>query len=51
MIRDDIDMFLSTELLLQANKNTILQVNLVSNTKKIGKELKWHIRRNEQRKL
>lgn len=48
IVRDDIDLFLSTKVLTQANKNAILQVNSVSDIKKIKKDLKWHIERNEQ---
>lgn len=40
MVKDDINIFLSTELLTQTNNNTILQVNSVSNGMKIRKELK-----------
>ncbi len=40
MVRDDIDLFSSTEILTQADKNAALQVNSVSGAKKIRKELK-----------
>lgn len=45
MVKDDIDMFSSTKKLTQVNKNAMLQINSVSDAKKIGKELKWHIKR------
>lgn len=51
IIRDDINMFSSTEILIQANQNTKLQVNSVSSTKKIRKKSQWNIERNEQVKL
>lgn len=47
IVRDDIDMFLTTKILMQANKNTVLQVNSVSDTKKIRDKLKWHIKKNK----
>lgn len=47
IIRDDIDMFLSTEILTQVDKNTVLQVNSISGTMKIEEELRWHIERNK----
>ena len=40
MVRDNIDMFFSTEILTDANKNAGLQVNFVSGTKSITEELK-----------
>ncbi len=51
MVRDDIDLFSSTEILTQADKNTALQVNSVSSAKKIREELKWYIEKNERLKL
>lgn len=47
IVRDDIDMFLFTKILTQVDKNAVLQVKSVSSAKKIEKELKWHIGRNE----
>ena len=40
MIRDDIDMFSSTETLTESDKNAALQVNSVSGAKKITEDLK-----------
>lgn len=40
MIKDDIDIFYSIEVLIKANKNIVLQVNSISDTKKITKDLK-----------
>ncbi len=40
MVRDDIDLFSSTKILTQANKNAALQVNSMSGAKKIREELK-----------
>ena len=40
MVKDDIDIFSSTETLIKADKNTILQVNSVSGAKSIIKDLK-----------
>ena len=51
MVRDDIDMFSSIEILIQVDKNTILQVNSMNDAKKIKEELKWYIKRNEQVRL
>lgn len=48
MVRDDIDMFSSTETLTQADKIAVLQVNSVSGAKKITEELKWHIKSDER---
>ena len=47
IVRDDIDLFLSTKLLIQANKNVVLQVNSMNSAKEIKKDLKWHIERNK----
>ena len=40
IVRDDIDIFSSTKILTQTNKNAVLQVNSVSDRKKIRGELK-----------
>lgn len=48
IIKDDINMFLSTQILMQTEKNVVLQVNFVNDIKKIRVELKWHIEGNEQ---
>lgn len=40
IIRDDTNKFLSTKLLTQINNNTILQINFMSNIKKIKKDMK-----------
>lgn len=50
MVRDNIEMFLLTKLLMYVDKNTILQVKSVSDVRKMGRELKWYIRRNKQKK-
>lgn len=51
MVRDDIDMFSSTETLTEADKNAALQVNSVSGAKKITEDLKWLIRKDEHKRL
>lgn len=40
MLKDNIDIFFSTKRLIQTNKNAILQVNFVSDVKKIREGLK-----------
>ncbi len=40
MVKDDINMFSSTETLTEADKNAELQVNSVSGAKKITEDLK-----------
>ncbi len=40
MVRDDIDLFSSTKIQIQANKNAALQINSVNGAKKIREELK-----------
>lgn len=47
MVRDDINMFSSTKALIEANKNTTLQVNFINDAKKIMEDLKWHIRKDK----
>lgn len=47
MVRDDIDMFSSSEILTEADKNAALQVNSVSGAKKITGDLKWHVGKAE----
>lgn len=44
-------MFSSTKILMQANKNVVLQINFVTNVNKIGENLKWQIKTYEQKKL
>ena len=51
MVRDDINIFSFTKILTQADKNAILQVNSISDVKKIREELKWYIKRSKQLKL
>ncbi len=51
MVRDDIDLLSSTEMLTQVDKNAALQVNSVSNAKKIREELMWYIEKSERLKL
>lgn len=38
MIKDNINIFLSIKILMQANKNTALQVNSLNNIKKFKKD-------------
>ena len=40
IVKDDIDMFSSTEILTEVNKNVALQVNSVSDAKSIMEDLK-----------
>lgn len=40
IVKNDIDIFLSTKILMQANKNIVLKVNSISGAKKIRKKLK-----------
>ncbi len=51
MVRDDIDLFSSTEILTQANENAALQVNSVNGAKKIREKLKWYIEKSERLRL
>ncbi len=51
MVRDDIDLFSSTEILTQVDENAALQVNSVSGAKKIREELKWYIEKSERLRL
>ena len=51
MVKDNIDIFSSTKILIQASKNTILQINFINCAKKIRKELNWYIEKNERLKL
>ena len=51
IVRDDTDMFLFTKILIQVNKNDVLQVDSMSSAKKIAEELNWYIERNEQVRL
>lgn len=51
IIKDDVDMFSSIEALIEASKNAELQVNFISNIKKIIKDLKWHVQKNEHIRL
>lgn len=51
MVRDDIDMFSFTETLTEADKNATLQVNSMSDAKKITEDLNWLIRKDERKKL
>lgn len=45
------DMFSSAKTLIQANQKIALQVNSISDIKKIIKDLKWYFRKNEYLKL
>lgn len=40
MINNDINMLFPTKILIQVDKNFVLEVNFVKNTKKIKEELK-----------
>lgn len=40
MVKDDINMFSSTKILMQSNKNAILQINSLSDAQKTREELK-----------
>lgn len=51
IIRDDIDILLSTEMFMQANKNTVLEINFVNSAQKIREEFKWYIEINKHKKL
>lgn len=51
MVRNDIDIFLFTKILIQADKNAVLQVHSVKGAKKIREDLKQHIKKNKQVKL
>ena len=46
IVRADINLFSSTKILTQANKNAALQVNSMSGAKKIKEKLKWYIKKN-----
>lgn len=39
IIRDDLDIFSSTKILTQIDKNAVLQINLVNDAKKLREEL------------
>lgn len=51
IVRDDIVMFSSTKTFTEADKNATLQVNSVSGAKKITKDLKWLIEKDEHKRL
>lgn len=51
MIKANLNMFSFTKTLIQADQNITLQVNLISNTNKIMKDLKWHFKIDECQKL
>lgn len=51
IIKNVIDMFFFSKTLTKDNKNVVLQVNSISNIKKILKNLKWHIRKTNCIKL
>lgn len=50
-VKNNIDMFFSTKKLAQTKKNSVLQVNSVRDVKKMGRELKQHIEKNERIRL
>lgn len=45
MVRDDINIFLPIKIPMQVDKNIVLQVNSISDVKKIRKKLKWYIKK------
>lgn len=47
MVRTNLDMFLFAKTLIQADQNVALQINSVSNAKKIIKDLKQHFEKDE----
>ncbi len=51
MVRDNIDLFSSNEILTSADENVALQVNFMSGAKKIREELKWYIQKSERLRL
>ena len=51
MVRDDIDMFSSTKILTEVDKNAALQVNSLSGVKSISEDLKWHFEKEERIRL
>ncbi len=51
MVRDDIDLFSSTKILTQVDKNSTLQVNSMNGAKKIREELRWYIEKNKRLRL
>ena len=51
MVKAHLDMFFSAETLTQEDQNAALQVNSASNAKKIIKDLKWHLGKDECQKL
>ena len=51
MVRANLDKFSSAKTLTQADQNAALQVNSVSGAKKIMEDLKWHLGKDECRRL
>lgn len=51
IIKANLNMFSSAEILIQVDQNTVLQINLVSGAKKMIKDLKWHLRKYKCQKL
>lgn len=47
MVRDNLDIFSSAKILTQINQNATLQVNSISNVKKIMEDLKQHFEKKE----
>lgn len=50
-IRDDIDIFSLIKILIETNKNAVLQIHSVSGTKKIMEDFKQYISKNQYKKL
>lgn len=44
-------MYFSIKILIQANQNAILQINLIRSAKKIVKNLKQYFKKNKYQKL
>lgn len=48
IVKNDIDIFSSTEILTEAKKITALQVNSVNSAKSITEDLKWDVGKDER---
>lgn len=51
IVRYNINIICSTKTLTEIDKNIILQVNSISDIKKIIKYLKWHVKKDNNIKL
>lgn len=47
IVRADLNMFFFTKILIQANQNAALKINLVNDVKNNLKDLKQHLDKNE----